>query len=51
MYCKTYLQLNMKRTVQYLHWIALAIYSVLRTWDRGAITPVQMELQCVVGCR
>lgn len=40
-----------ERAVQYLHGIALAVYSVLRSGDGGAITPVQVELQTLVCLR
>lgn len=35
--------------MHYLHGVALAIHSVLGAGDGGAITPVQVELQAVVG--
>lgn len=38
-----------RETVQYLHGIALAVHSVLRAGDGGAVTPVQVELQAFVG--
>ncbi len=37
------------KTVHYLHGVALAIHSVLGAGDGGAVTPVQVELQAVVG--
>lgn len=37
------------KTVQYLHRIAFAIHSVLRARRRGAITPMQVELQAVIS--
>lgn len=37
--------------MQYLHGIALAVHSVLRSGDGGAITPVQVELQALVCLR
>lgn len=46
------LELNVKeKSVQYLHGIALAVHSVLRAGDRGAVTPVQVELQALVCLR
>lgn len=42
-------KLNMKQILQYLHGIAMAIHSVLRAGVGGAITPVQVELQAVIG--